>query len=403
VLKERVVAFGPESSLIGIETLPVEDRVALGLPAVILLNAGVVHRIGPHRNMVKLARRLASAGFHVLRFDFSGRGDSRPRSHGTPAGAVIADGQAAMDLLAASAGHSRFVFGGLCSGADNSVRVALVDRRVVGTILLDPFGYRTPRFYLQRFQDRGGDLALLLRYLQRVLGARLRGWLARRSPQGVEASTSGRPPPAYRRKQPPKEVFGTQLRSLADRGVRMLAVYTGSASENYNYAEQFADAFRSFGLEGRVECELLRDVNHSFAELSSQELLCQLVVGWLESAFASGTAATSRSRADPVVESEPPVPSTLVAEASERGGEARDAAPAPKGRDERMVPATDVAPGAPDELAAAGLLEPATIRQPATKATLIERQIAIVRSQLELVGRLQQLRVRHTGRRDGKK
>lgn len=156
-MRERVVKFGPQGILLGIETLPdglASDSV---LPAVILLNAGVVHRVGPHRMTVNLARRLAGAGFPALRYDRSGLGDSVPRSRGTATGAAIADAQAAMDFLDKGSRLGRFVLGGLCSGADNSVRVALVDKRVVGIILLDPFGYRTLRFYVERIRQRGSD------------------------------------------------------------------------------------------------------------------------------------------------------------------------------------------------------------------------------------------------------
>ncbi len=297
MLKERVVTFGPGSILIGIETWPSDDRAKANLPAVILLNAGVVHRVGPHRMTVTLARRLAQAGFHVLRYDRSGLGDSQPRARGNAADAAVADGQAAMDHLTATTGRNLFVFGGLCSGADNSVNVALADKRVAGMILLDPFGYRTPRFYLQRFRDRGGDLGVLIGYAHRHLGASLRRWLGRWLPDRRETNALKTPPPAYRRRQPPREVFGAQLRRLTDRGVRILAIYTGSAGDRYNYAEQFADGFRAFGLADRVDCEYLREVNHTFTELAAQQLLCSRVGGWMERTFSASVASDAPPRA----------------------------------------------------------------------------------------------------------
>ena len=42
--------------------------------AVILLNAGMVQRMGPYRGGVQLARSLAGGGFPVFRFDQSGLG-----------------------------------------------------------------------------------------------------------------------------------------------------------------------------------------------------------------------------------------------------------------------------------------------------------------------------------------
>ncbi len=48
--------------------------------AVLLLNAGAVHHIGPSRMYVDLARRLALRGLWVLRVDLSGIGESPPQA-----------------------------------------------------------------------------------------------------------------------------------------------------------------------------------------------------------------------------------------------------------------------------------------------------------------------------------
>ena len=64
--------FGPDEQLVGILTHP----EAASSTAVTILNAGVLHRIGPHRLHVLLARRLAELGFHALRLDLGGIGDS---------------------------------------------------------------------------------------------------------------------------------------------------------------------------------------------------------------------------------------------------------------------------------------------------------------------------------------
>ena len=66
--------FGTSHRLFGVLVKP---RVASAdRPAVIMTNAGTVHRIGPHRLYVDLARELAELGFTVLRMDLSGIGDS---------------------------------------------------------------------------------------------------------------------------------------------------------------------------------------------------------------------------------------------------------------------------------------------------------------------------------------
>ena len=52
-----------------------DASVALGV-CVLLLSPGIKGRVGPHRLYLKIAARLAPLGFHVLRFDYHGLGDS---------------------------------------------------------------------------------------------------------------------------------------------------------------------------------------------------------------------------------------------------------------------------------------------------------------------------------------
>ena len=84
-MKEEAVVFGATSSLVGVVTDPVVGaRDKEDLPAIILLNAGIAHRVAPHRLYVNMARRFADMGFTVLRFDFSGVGDSPLRQDNLP-------------------------------------------------------------------------------------------------------------------------------------------------------------------------------------------------------------------------------------------------------------------------------------------------------------------------------
>ncbi|MDE2434566.1 MAG: alpha/beta hydrolase, partial [Burkholderiales bacterium] len=76
---EQILQFGPDHSLVGVLTSPVDvKKHAHPAVAYILFNSGVISRVGPHRNNVRLARAMAESGEWVLRFDLSGHGDSRP-------------------------------------------------------------------------------------------------------------------------------------------------------------------------------------------------------------------------------------------------------------------------------------------------------------------------------------
>ena len=112
---EVPVHIGEGARLSGVVTIPREGPE--DAPALVLLNAGATHRIGPNRLHVRLARRLAAAGTLVLRFDTAGVGDSETRRDGMPyVESVFVEVREALDLLAERFGVRRFVLGGICSG-----------------------------------------------------------------------------------------------------------------------------------------------------------------------------------------------------------------------------------------------------------------------------------------------
>ena len=75
-MRERAVRFGKTAKLVGIVAEPnPTEQSGTDKPAVLMLNSGILHRVGACRLHVKLARSLASEGHTVLRFDFSGIGD----------------------------------------------------------------------------------------------------------------------------------------------------------------------------------------------------------------------------------------------------------------------------------------------------------------------------------------
>jgi hypothetical protein len=298
-IKERVVTFGPGDSLVGIETRPVEKNGAPPdgppRPGVILLNAGAVHRVGPHRMSVNLARRFARAGHVAFRFDRAGVGDSRSRAGaGSDESIVIEDGRAAMDHLQQSTGVDRFVLGGLGSGADDSVRIALADPRVSAILLLDPYAYPTLGFYLRQYGPRGAqppDWIGLGRRTAAALVAAARARLPRRFANGDARATDGaegaegaevanRPTPS--RHHPPRGQFAAQLRQLVARGVAIYIAYSGSRDAVYNYAEQFDDAFAPYGIgSADVSCTFLPRVNQTYTELEAQRRLGDTLVDWV--------------------------------------------------------------------------------------------------------------------------
>jgi len=140
VLEEIVDVDG----MFGILCSPVEASRRTA-PTILLHNVGANHHIGCNRLYVDLARRWASLGFSVLRFDLVGIGDT-PARGGRPenevyAGACVIDSRRAMNWLASARGLQRFVLGGICSGAYVSYYAALEDPRVWAVMMMNPLTF----------------------------------------------------------------------------------------------------------------------------------------------------------------------------------------------------------------------------------------------------------------------
>ena len=138
-LNEEAVVFGEAENLVGVVSEPTDGKAHGDVPAFVLLNAGLVHRVGPNRFYVTLARELARAGHVTLRFDFSGVGDSGPIGNSLPFEEnSVKDTKDALDFLATTRGIERFILFGLCSGAMISFDTASCDPRIVGIAMINP-------------------------------------------------------------------------------------------------------------------------------------------------------------------------------------------------------------------------------------------------------------------------
>jgi len=111
----------PLSLANGLFAMATQPETPTGLPVVVLLNAGLVHRVGPFRLYVPLARTLAAAGFPVVRFDQPGVGDAPNKDDPDEAGVV----SRIFDELAAILYTNDFIVGGLC--AARSLPMVFVD------------------------------------------------------------------------------------------------------------------------------------------------------------------------------------------------------------------------------------------------------------------------------------
>jgi alpha-beta hydrolase superfamily lysophospholipase len=239
MLDEQPVVLRSGPLLFGIVTHPAVGEVRRR--GVILLNSGGDHHIGPRRFHVSLAREWAKGGYVVMRMDLSGLGDSaaqpgRPRNELFPIGAVD-DIRVAVDYMRNRYGLREITLAGMCSGASHAVRAGMEGVRVERVLAINPLVFfwqdgldvndvqpwevvHKPGAYLGQIRSLKAWRRLLFGdvsvwrvaqiYLHRPLMA-LRSHL-RNIARGMHI--------------PLKNDLGLQLRSLKDRGVRVVFVFS---------------------------------------------------------------------------------------------------------------------------------------------------------------------------------
>lgn len=127
-LEEQPCWYDEARQLFAVSSYP-KNGSSNNLPAIILVNSGSVHHVGPNRIYCELARTFAALGYFVLRLDLEGLGDSRPadperENHPYQKNAVVNIYQA-MDYLVRRGVANHFVVGGICSGAHTAYHSAL--------------------------------------------------------------------------------------------------------------------------------------------------------------------------------------------------------------------------------------------------------------------------------------
>ena len=278
MIQETVCKFGPKDCLFGILTTPAAGQAVEGAPIAVILNAGIVHRIGPFRLHVNLARQLAENGFSTLRMDLSGLGDSpaRPGKLNDGEDRAVLDVSDALEFLSQETGVNQFVILGLCSGAYNAHQVSVKDSRVVGSVFMDGIVFRTFGFYMHQY---------LLRFF------RFRFWrnaIKRRFSDAHDVNeTSGETlaESEFFGEDLDKDSVVKDLRSMMDRGVRMLFLYTDGYDDICSRS-QFREMY---GLQpdDQLQVEYYPKSEHTFRLNENREAACKRVTTWYESQFSA--------------------------------------------------------------------------------------------------------------------
>ncbi len=292
-MREEAILFGKASSLVGIITYPIETKSDKIFPAIVLLNAGRVHHVGPNRLHVIMARRLADNGFPVFRFDFSGIGDSTVREDNLPfKNSALLETQEAMDYMSRATGNKRFILMGICSGASVSFKTACCDKRVIGAVLINAAGHlhnctddalnsyiwnrTSERHYWRVLSFR--SLFSAKKWLKAIAGKveyrnrikLMMGFKLRRLFEHKRKVSSG------------ENNIATDLRLLTERDVSLLHVYS-EEDKGLDYLKlMLGDEMKVWSSNIKSRVEIIPGADHTFTMLWSKEYLINVVHNWVK-------------------------------------------------------------------------------------------------------------------------
>ncbi len=290
---EEIVYFGTNHEYNGILTQPVG---ANNYPLVVFLNAGMIHKVGPNRLYVHLARKLAEIGFPSFRFDLSGIGDSSTKNSDLNFyDLAIGDTKMVLSRFI----NKKCVLIGLCTGADISFNVALKDERVIaiatinGGLLeekeISNINYTTlinKRYYKKNLFST--------KHWLKVLSGRSKIFRIKNIlllPIGIFAFLSN----ILRRENSTLKVNLTnQVESdtessiikkwsnLIDRKVSVFHIFSEGSKSLDVFRYNIEKRLQKINNNSQIMIEIIKDVDHTFTHMWSHNYLINLICEWLK-------------------------------------------------------------------------------------------------------------------------
>ncbi|WP_372656762.1 hydrolase 1, exosortase A system-associated [Hydrogenophaga sp.] len=269
-----------DQDMLGILSLP-PPGVQRKNVALVIVVGGAQYRAGSHRQFVLLARRLATAGYPVLRFDMRGMGD-------TPGQAcdfenTQADITAALDVLPSLApGIEKVVLWGLCDGASASLLYlqATQDPRVAGLCLLNPWLRSEASLARTQVRHYYGRRLLEAAFWRKLWRGGV-GWQALaglgRNLRTAFTARSTQPHPALSY----QERMAMGWRSFGGAILLLLSERDLTAQEFLGQAQQDALWVGSLKKPG-VSQHLLSNADHTLSATTSRLQMEELTLQWLD-------------------------------------------------------------------------------------------------------------------------
>jgi len=299
-MSESIALLGPDHTLLGILSEPASEIPTHDL-GVVILGAGMVHRAGPHRLHVRLARQLATGGYRVARFDFSGVGDSPVRRDNLPLEqAAISETRHVLEQLSQLWGIRRFVLIGICSGASVAFASMSDDPLIAGSVLVNPPALATSREFgamlrdqgLSRFYWRQG-IRDPRRWWRLLTGKAAYGKILR-SLRGLLQQAGGGTREVL---QAESSRVLERIDTVADRGGGMLFVFSAGDLGLEQFKLVIGDRYTELNGTGRMRNVVVERADHTFSLQHSQRELLSRIEDWL---VELGSNATITATAPPL-------------------------------------------------------------------------------------------------------
>lgn len=269
-LTSTPLLLGNRKSLFGIRTARDDGRAEYGI---IILNAGLLHNVGPFRMHVDLARETAALGFPALRIDQSGKGESPPRDAGSRTEALFQDYEDAFESLAAH-GVRWTVLVGLCSGADDAMQIADRYSTVAGLVLLDGYAHKNAGYRRRNLAHRFGSLQGIARGVMR----KVRSLSRKDNPDDAVAID-------IRAWASDREMIDMMCR-LLDSDRRILAIFT-AGQDYYNAEGQLADSLEGSDNRANLREIYFEQTDHTYSRVAHRVMLLDAVRDWLSTHFTA--------------------------------------------------------------------------------------------------------------------
>jgi len=287
-MNEQIAQFGENNLLYGIVSLPDDASSGKKNPALIILNSGLLPRFGPNRLYVEMARAVAAVGNFVLRFDFSGVGESpayqTELSYEARAKQEI---QQALSYLEMKYGVQNFLLTGICSGADASFLAALQDKRIVGIVPIDFYSVSSKSYLIHSYKRRifspkswlnfiSGN-SDLLNILKRVVNniTVFKTMSATKEKEVIEDSVETN---TMNNMGNIREGY----KKLFERKLQVYLIFSAGSPAYFNYNKQLKHIMAELNPGHILQMDFLETADHGFTFIYHQKLLVKKIQQWVE-------------------------------------------------------------------------------------------------------------------------